>query len=144
ECSPGTYLSERKCIPCPKGQFQRLTGQTTCVKCPSGRTTENVGSVYPEECLQTRFEVTTDKGSNSDASLSEKYIAVIVSSLVTVIVGVPGFLGCYWKIKKNREEEEINRKKREEEEINRKSREEEEINRNDLQQSNPRYQRMSI
>ncbi|XP_053389101.1 uncharacterized protein LOC128552113 isoform X2 [Mercenaria mercenaria] len=111
-CPDSTSKKSHRCEFCPKGIFQMLRGQTACINCPLalGQTTRTPESFDEGQCFEYISEVTDETGSNSESSLSETYIAVIISSLVTVFVGVPGFVGCVWKIKK------IKRKKRKEEE----------------------------
>jgi hypothetical protein len=58
DCTPGNYVLNGKCEPCPEGTFQGYSipttdtrGDTVCEKCPTGTTTLTKGSVSPLRCL---------------------------------------------------------------------------------------------
>ncbi|CAG9310949.1 unnamed protein product [Blepharisma stoltei] len=50
-CSPGTYLKDNECIPCPKGQYNSFYGATSCSLCPSGTFNGNIGANTAYQCL---------------------------------------------------------------------------------------------
>lgn len=49
----GTYhaVDADQCRPCPRGQYQPLSGQTTCLDCQDGTSTPFVASVDISQCV---------------------------------------------------------------------------------------------
>ena len=61
-CLSGTYSSSGKCINCPAGKYQNLTGQLSCKVCPAGSYCPS-GSVEPKPCLPGQYQNATGQGS---------------------------------------------------------------------------------
>lgn len=61
-CLSGTYSSSGKCINCPAGKYQNLTGQLSCKACPAGSYCP-AGSVEPKPCLPGQYQDATGQGS---------------------------------------------------------------------------------
>ncbi|XP_052788863.1 sushi, von Willebrand factor type A, EGF and pentraxin domain-containing protein 1-like [Mya arenaria] len=53
ECRRGTFHrpENNRCEICPRGMFQPLPGQTKCDYCPLNKTTERMGAVHFDECI---------------------------------------------------------------------------------------------
>lgn len=50
-CSPGSYLANGVCRPCPEGTYQENFGASYCEKCPLGTSSSNKGNAYLRKCL---------------------------------------------------------------------------------------------
>ncbi|CAG9313184.1 unnamed protein product [Blepharisma stoltei] len=49
-CSPGTYIQNNACVPCPAGTFNPSYGATTCFSCPSGTFNPTKGANTAYQC----------------------------------------------------------------------------------------------
>ena len=59
-CQAGTFSSNSEvCLPCSKGKYQALQGQSTCQDCPAGRAAGSSGQTACEPCAAGRFATTT-------------------------------------------------------------------------------------
>lgn len=55
-CPAGTFSSNNEvCLPCSKGKYQALTGQSICQDCPGGRAVGTSGQNACEPCAAGRF-----------------------------------------------------------------------------------------
>lgn len=51
-CREGTFLSRRKCLPCPPGTYQNVTNAEKCISCPRGTYNPRRGSKVLEDCIE--------------------------------------------------------------------------------------------
>ena len=50
-CAAGTFEWNRKCLPCPIGTYQTLSGQTQCEECGDTKVTVNTGAASQFHCV---------------------------------------------------------------------------------------------
>lgn len=51
-CRPGTFLTGRKCSPCPPGTYQPSRNALKCISCPRGTYNPRRGSRAIEDCIE--------------------------------------------------------------------------------------------
>ena len=61
-CKQGTMLDvvSKKCKACPKGFYQDKAQQTVCLQCPQDTSTESIGAISKDDCVNRYVEKNLD------------------------------------------------------------------------------------
>ena len=90
KCGPGNYSQNgfEPCTLCPQGEYQENYEQKKCIKCRPGTTTEYIGTLDSDHCVD---KVVIEHSRNPTSSSHEDHentvgIAVGISVAVLVIL----------------------------------------------------------